>query len=112
MADTWYFAKDGKRVGPFSADQIRQMATAGLLKADDLLLKLGQQEWVPAHAVEGIFGNTLQDASNAQTATREVAASATLEHATDQCSGTGIPHEPKYPRQSDGVIRFNASPIA
>jgi hypothetical protein len=35
-----------------------------------------------------------------------------LEHATDQCSGTEIPHAPKNPRQSDGVIRFNASPIA
>ena len=57
MAATWYFAKDGQRVGPFTAEQIRQMVTAGFLTSSDLLLKLGEQTWVRVHTVKGLLAD-------------------------------------------------------
>ncbi|MCE9563353.1 MAG: DUF4339 domain-containing protein [Planctomycetes bacterium] len=52
---TWYHAKDGKALGPFSLAQLRDMVVAGSLKPADLLCRVGETEWVPAQGVPGLF---------------------------------------------------------
>jgi hypothetical protein len=55
MEEIWYFARDGRRMGPFSFEQLKQMAVAGILNADDSLLRLGEQQWAPARNVTDLF---------------------------------------------------------
>ena len=52
----WYYSKNGERVGPFSPAQVRQMATAGMVGPDDLLMREGGVGWVRAAAISGLFG--------------------------------------------------------
>ncbi|MDB5306683.1 MAG: domain 2 [Gemmataceae bacterium] len=37
-AGDWYFARNGGKVGPFTLDQMQQMAASGALSADDMVL--------------------------------------------------------------------------
>jgi hypothetical protein len=55
MDQTWYFARDGQRMGPFSFEQLKQMASSGVLNMGDMMLRLGEQKWVPAKSVDGLF---------------------------------------------------------
>jgi hypothetical protein len=55
MEETWYFSRDGQRMGPFSFEQLKQMASSGVLNMGDMMLRLGEQQWVPAKNVEGLF---------------------------------------------------------
>jgi uncharacterized protein DUF4339 len=55
MEETWYFSRDGQRMGPFSFEQLKQMASSGVLNSGDMMLRLGEQQWVPANNVEGLF---------------------------------------------------------
>jgi hypothetical protein len=52
QADQWYYAKDSKqRLGPFTTEQLRQLASAGALQPTDMVLKEGAQRWVQASSV-------------------------------------------------------------
>jgi hypothetical protein len=51
----WYLARNRQKAGPYSAAQLRQMATAGQLAAADMLLPDGEAKWVAAGSVNGIF---------------------------------------------------------
>jgi hypothetical protein len=62
MGETWYFARDGRRMGPFSFEQLQQMAASGVLDADDMLLRLGAQQWSQARSVDGLFSGIVSDA--------------------------------------------------
>lgn len=55
MDETWYFARNGQRMGPFSFEQLKQMASSGVLNMGDMMLRLGEQQWIPAKSVEGLF---------------------------------------------------------
>jgi uncharacterized RDD family membrane protein YckC len=55
MAEAWYVAIKGKRQGPLSGNQIRQMATNGTIGPDDLLWKEGMAQWVRCDSVKGLF---------------------------------------------------------
>jgi len=65
MDETWYFARDGQRMGPFSFEQLKQMASSGVLNMGDMMLRLGEQAWVPAKSVEGLFaaGSEIENAT-------------------------------------------------
>lgn len=57
-SDQWYISKNGERQGPFSASQLRQMATAGQFSPSDFLWKQGMANWAPGTAVKGLFAET------------------------------------------------------
>jgi hypothetical protein len=58
---SWYFSKDGKqRLGPFTSDQLRQLAAGGLLEPTHMVLKAGKRKWVPAGFIPDLFPPTSQ----------------------------------------------------
>ena len=48
MADNWYLGRNGQKIGPFSVHQIQQLASLGMVKAEDHLLAEGANKWVAA----------------------------------------------------------------
>lgn len=62
MADQWYVGRNGQKAGPYSTEQLKQMAAAGKLVPSDLLWKEGLETWVPLTKVKGLLpagGGTL-----------------------------------------------------
>lgn len=56
MPGEWYCTRDGKsRLGPFTAEQLKQLATSGMLAPADLVWKQGLPRWVPASQVKGLL---------------------------------------------------------
>lgn len=55
MADQWYVGRNGQKAGPYTTEQIRQMAVAGQLVPSDLLWKQGLENWVPLTQVKGLL---------------------------------------------------------
>lgn len=55
MAQEWHYAKDGERHGPISAEELKQLATAGDLLPSDLVWTEGKDEWKPASVIKGLF---------------------------------------------------------
>ena len=51
IANTWYYARDGKKCGPLSTEQLRQLAVTDQLHPQDLVLKLGTRQWVEARNI-------------------------------------------------------------
>lgn len=52
---TWYIARDGSRVGPYSHQQLIELVGSGELKPDDLVWKAGLASWTKAVELDGIF---------------------------------------------------------
>jgi hypothetical protein len=57
MAGNWYFARDKQKLGPFTWNQLRQLAAFGLLQRADHVLEEGTPRWREAAAVEGLFAS-------------------------------------------------------
>jgi uncharacterized RDD family membrane protein YckC len=55
MAGEWHVGRNGQQTGPFTAQQLRQMAASGQLSPTDLLWKDGMPNWVPGSSVKGLF---------------------------------------------------------
>ena len=55
MADQWYVGRNGQKAGPYSTEQLKQMAGAGQLVPSDLLWKQGLEAWVPLSKVKGLL---------------------------------------------------------
>jgi uncharacterized protein DUF4339 len=51
----WYFARDGKKQGPVTLDQLKGMAASGLLNQKDMILEDGSGKWSQAGSVQGLF---------------------------------------------------------
>jgi uncharacterized protein DUF4339 len=51
----WYIARNKEKVGPFSAGDLRQLASYGLLKPGEYLWAEGAAKWVEAASVPGLF---------------------------------------------------------
>ncbi len=45
----WYYAKAGKRIGPLSTADLKQMASSGQLSPNDMVWKEGMASWIPLH---------------------------------------------------------------
>ncbi len=63
MADQWYVGRDGQKSGPYSPDQMRQMAASGQLQPADVVWKKGMADWVPATQVPGLLPPAVAPAS-------------------------------------------------
>jgi hypothetical protein len=55
MPNQWHCNRDGKLLGPFTDQQLKQLATSGMLVPTDLIRKAGTEKWVPASRVKGLF---------------------------------------------------------
>jgi GYF domain 2 len=55
MADTWYYARDDKRNGPFSGRQLRDLADAGNILGTDTVYKTGVEQGMLATKVKHLF---------------------------------------------------------
>src|SRR5687767_4076431 len=51
----WYYASGGQQRGPVKTAQLKQLVTAGELKAEDLVWCDGMPNWSPASTVKGLF---------------------------------------------------------
>lgn len=56
MQDQWFYVKDGQQYGPVTLAQLKQLATSGRLRRDDLLWSEGMGNWSPASQVLEVFG--------------------------------------------------------
>src|SRR4051812_29923004 len=55
MSPRWYFARNGQTFGPFSHEQLRDLARDGRLLPNDMVAYEGANQWVPASTVQGLF---------------------------------------------------------
>jgi uncharacterized RDD family membrane protein YckC len=55
MAEEWYVGSNGQQSGPFTLQQLRQMAASGQLSKTDLIWKDGLANWVPCSSAKGLF---------------------------------------------------------
>jgi hypothetical protein len=55
MAADWYYTTNTQKMGPVSWDELRQLASAGLLKPHDLVWSSGMGDWVKAVRQTGLF---------------------------------------------------------
>ena len=54
-SDSWFIARDKKKLGPFTTVQMKQMAQAGQLLPIDMVIKDGTTKWMPASQVQEFF---------------------------------------------------------
>ena len=55
MAAHWYRQFEGQALGPFTADEFRQLVENGLITPDTLVRRTGMQDWVRASEVRGLL---------------------------------------------------------
>jgi GYF domain 2 len=48
MANNWFIGRNKEKIGPFTSHQIQQLASLGMVKAEDHLLEEGAAKWVAA----------------------------------------------------------------
>lgn len=51
----WYYSRDGARIGPLSAIELKRAADNGHITRADWVWKEGLPKWVPAARVKGLF---------------------------------------------------------
>jgi hypothetical protein len=54
MSASWHYLKDGRPFGPFALDQMRQLASSGLLAPTDMVKSDANGVWVPAGSVAAL----------------------------------------------------------
>lgn len=55
--DDWFYTSAGQKCGPFSADQLKQLAEAGVLLPEDMIWQTGMPGWVAAHSIPAFFSD-------------------------------------------------------
>jgi hypothetical protein len=55
MADQWYYGGAENKQGPFTGQQMRDMAAAGTIRPTDTIWKEGMAQGVPAQRVKNLF---------------------------------------------------------
>jgi hypothetical protein len=51
----WYIARDNNKVGPFTSADLKQLATFGLLKANEMIWTEGLSKWIEASSFPALF---------------------------------------------------------
>jgi GYF domain 2 len=77
-SDQWFVGRDGRNLGPYGLETLRELADRRFLRPDDLVWTEGASEWERADSVEGLFpiralGSTSADDAAAGVSTRETA---------------------------------------
>jgi hypothetical protein len=106
MADrAWYYASGGQQRGPVKTAQLKQMATAGDLKPDDLVWCDGMANWSPASTVKGLFS---ADASHPADASASPATAETLPHEGSDSAKSSPAGDHQYREQLHAAREFAA----
>ncbi len=71
MADMWYFAKDQKKLGPFSSAEFKELADTGQVLPTDMVWKEGIEKGVLAAKVKNLFSTPPAGVSPAPAAAEE-----------------------------------------
>ena len=66
MTDQWYYVHDSKRIGPLTARQLMERASAGQLKPTDMVWKEGMEKGIPAEKVKNLFPHARSGGDRAQ----------------------------------------------
>lgn len=51
----WFYAREKKKYGPYSWQQLLTLAESGVLRPDDMLLQEGSRQWVRASTLRSLF---------------------------------------------------------
>ena len=54
----WYYTTNNQQMGPVSWDELRQLASTGLLHPNDMVWKEGMSEWLKANKKDGLFSSS------------------------------------------------------
>lgn len=54
-APQWLLSRDGKKYGPMTSGQLKQLCRAGKIVPADLICRAGSDRWIPAGEVRGLF---------------------------------------------------------
>jgi len=54
MSQEWYVHRQGQQSGPLTWEQLRQLAQAGRLQADDQVWSAAMADWTPAREIHGL----------------------------------------------------------
>lgn len=57
-APQWLLSRDGKKYGPMSSGQLKQLCQTGRISPADLICRAGSDRWSPARDVRGLFPQT------------------------------------------------------
>ncbi len=57
MAESWHVAKGKTKLGPFTREQLEQLARSGELLPSDMVLRAGSGKWQAASTVAGLFAS-------------------------------------------------------
>jgi hypothetical protein len=55
MTTNWYIARNKIKFGPFSTNQLHQLAVLGLVKPGEFVLAEGARKWVEVASVDGVL---------------------------------------------------------
>src|SRR5438094_768989 len=55
MPSEWFYLGSGRKVGPFSPAELRQLASNGVVTRETRVSKSGHDGWVLAKQVKGLF---------------------------------------------------------
>lgn len=55
MATQWYLGRDRQKVGPFTIEEIKQLASLGIIRQTEFILSEGSRTWVAASSIFGLF---------------------------------------------------------
>lgn len=55
MAAVWFYVKNGARLGPITAADLKKLADDGSILPADMVWKEGMASWEPARSVKGLF---------------------------------------------------------
>jgi hypothetical protein len=55
MASSWFYTRGGKKEGPVSSKELKNLADSGQLQPTDYVWKEGMTLWTPATRIKGLF---------------------------------------------------------
>ena len=61
MASSWHYLIGGKRLGPVSSSELQTLASNGALTPDDMVWRIGMDQWEPARKVKGLFKFSVEE---------------------------------------------------
>jgi hypothetical protein len=92
MATQWYCQLMGTELGPFTSQQLLEMARSHRLMPDDSVKKGVDGMWVPAHRVKGLFDDASASTIIMASLPPEVKRALECKQETTQ---NGVGHEPR-----------------
>jgi hypothetical protein len=63
MSEQWYYNHQGHEVGPLASNELRRLASLGILKPEELVRKEGMTSGRPASQIRGLFSQVAKTAS-------------------------------------------------